>query len=188
MAPKNQRMKDLKNFAAKFLPTFITESERGCVLLAAALVEGHLEKMLTAKLVKVPEKEDPLLNLYFARKIELAYRLGLISDRFRRDLNLLKDIRNYFAHNVFDCDFENEYIKTKLSELQSSFSFLDIIFKVVMEDSVTAGQDFEGTEAKKKFLLLMVFFLGNLESSAYRAGQPIDPAEPEVIYIEKGDS
>jgi len=187
MASKGQRMKDLQRVTTEFLPTFGAETDRGCVLLAAALMEGHLEKMLTTKLVKTPEKEDPLLDLYFGRKIALAYRLGLISEKLRRDLNALKDIRNHFAHNIFDCDFQNSYIKGKLSEFKKSFAHLEGLLemlRVIAKRVKEIDMALRGTAPKAEFLVFMLALQIDLKVAANRIKQSIDRAETENAFLD----
>jgi len=182
MASKDHRKKDLQRAVSEFLPAFAAESDRGCVLLVAAIAEGHLEEMLRAKLVKVPEKEDALLDLHFAPKINLAYRIGLISENLCRHLIILKDIRNHFAHNIFDCDFENHYVRAKLSELGEGLPS----YEEVVDLLHTAAKDVEPlsmvvqeTKAKTMFLLHVCSLLVNLDAATRRIEQRINPAQAE---------
>src|SRR3989304_4581866 len=85
---------------------FDKESDRASVILTAALLENSLEEMVKAMLVPSASAEDPLFDGAtaplgdFSSKIEIALRLGLISDQFARDLHIIRKIRNAFAHNI----------------------------------------------------------------------------------------
>jgi DNA-binding MltR family transcriptional regulator len=50
----------------------------------------------------------------------MCYRLGLLSDRYVRDLNLIRKIRNEFAHNIQGCDFNHTSIYSRIQELDKS--------------------------------------------------------------------
>lgn len=89
------------------------ESDRGCVLVATALIEDLLEMAFKAhfrsdgtRRSDLFEGQGPLSSL--SNKIELAYFLELIDDRQRSGLHLLRKIRNDCAHLfepiVFDSD------------------------------------------------------------------------------------
>ncbi len=84
------------------------ESDRGAVMVEAAFLDRALENTLKARFVPTTsEKDASISNLHFAVKINLAYRVGLISSKFRDDLLKIKDIRNDFAHDIEGCDFNN---------------------------------------------------------------------------------
>jgi len=54
------------------------------------------------------------------QKIDVAYRLGLISNKFSRDLHIISRIRNDFAHNIAGCDFQNPSVKSRIETLNRS--------------------------------------------------------------------
>jgi hypothetical protein len=78
------------------------------VILAAAVMEEYLEKMLESKLVRIPGDEDHLFDGInatkgtFSAKIRVAHRLGLISKTLHDSLDIVRKNRNDFAHNVFE--------------------------------------------------------------------------------------
>jgi hypothetical protein len=94
----------LREFLA-FLPSFNSESQRGGVLIACSFVDEQLRRMLQAFLRDTPEV-DKLLEGYnaplgtFSSRITAAYCMGLISDAEHEDCNILRKIRNEFAHRV----------------------------------------------------------------------------------------
>lgn len=53
----------------------------------------------------------------FSSRIELSYLLGLIGEQTRRDLNLIRKIRNEFAHTSNPISFETESIRNRCLEL-----------------------------------------------------------------------
>jgi DNA-binding MltR family transcriptional regulator len=83
------------------------ESDRGCVLVGAAILEEGLDALLTAGFVeeKIVAKASigPLfaaggpLGSFWA-KIQLAHALGLLSSDTHHDLESVRRLRNRFAH------------------------------------------------------------------------------------------
>jgi DNA-binding MltR family transcriptional regulator len=99
------------------------ETDRGCALMAAAYLDFELQRLLEAtflenkKISKVLfDYNGPLSN--FSSKIDIAYMMGLISDLARRDLHILRKIRNDFAHRHEKFDFEQTKISDRCNELQ----------------------------------------------------------------------
>ena len=82
-------------------------SDRSCVIVAAAYIDELLEYLLK-NFVYSPssEKEDKdLFSGYgplssFSSKILLSYRLGLISNYEYKTLQIIRKIRNTFAHDI----------------------------------------------------------------------------------------
>lgn len=116
-----------KNHWFNFLiQEFEKESDRACVVLAASLLDSALETVLSTYLVPVATGPDTLLDGAtapvgtFSAKIDLAYRTGLISSRFARDLHLIRRIRNDFAHNISSCSFEDASVRSRALELARS--------------------------------------------------------------------
>jgi len=105
---------------------FSKESDRASVILAAAMLEQELESLLRLRLVPSPNQEDALFDTpnapisSFSAKIELAYRVGIISPRTARELHLVRRIRNDFAHNITGCTFENAAVQNRVVELVKS--------------------------------------------------------------------
>jgi DNA-binding MltR family transcriptional regulator len=109
-----------------FVQEFAKETDRACVILAAAMIEQALDVLIRTRLVPTPSQEDPLLDgpyaplATFSAKIEASHRLGIISPGFARDLHLIRRIRNEFAHNVTGCDFTDASVRSRIAELARS--------------------------------------------------------------------
>ena len=89
------------------LTTFILglaqEGERALVIGGAARVDVELEKLLKSIMRHHPGGKDDLFDSdrplgIFSAKINLAYRLGLIDDGIEHALQMIRKIRNDFAH------------------------------------------------------------------------------------------
>ncbi len=91
----------------------LSGSDRSCAVLAAAILDDRLDRLLKAVLLPGAAKgEDRLLGRggvadSFSARIELAYRVGLLSANVRKALDWLREIRNEAAHRTefsFDAD------------------------------------------------------------------------------------
>lgn len=109
---------------------FKKESDRAAVILIAAIFDEKLTTLLKATLVPIPTSKDDFFDgvnapiSTFSSKIDLSYRLGLISPQFTRDLHLIRKIRNILAHDIYDCNFENKSIKSRIMELSKSCTMI----------------------------------------------------------------
>lgn len=99
------------------------ESDRGAVIVAAALIEDELQSIIKARLISSLERDDELFDgryapiSTFAAKIDFAYRLGLIPSDVRKTFHLLRKMRNDFAHLPSKVDFSDNSVKNRLREL-----------------------------------------------------------------------
>jgi hypothetical protein len=79
-------------------------SDRACAVIAAVTLDESLKTILQKHLLPPQKpKEDRLLGRSglldsFSARTELAWRLGLVTDRLRNSLDDLRDVRNLAAH------------------------------------------------------------------------------------------
>ncbi len=126
--------KELFEYASSFQASLRKESERGSAIICATLMEESLKKIIKAKLVPSPERNDELLDgAYtplnnFSAKIDLAYRIGLIDLNQKSSFHLIRRIRNEFAHSSDEINFESPIIKDRIRELlRLNKGILDIL-------------------------------------------------------------
>jgi DNA-binding MltR family transcriptional regulator len=109
---------------------FAKESDRAAVILTAAMLDNALYQLLRTVLVADTSSTDELLEganaplSTFSSRIHAAYRLGLLSKRFARDLHLVRNIRNAFAHNITGCAFDEGGVRSRVTELGRSLNIL----------------------------------------------------------------
>lgn len=89
----------------KLIQSMLKESERAVVIMAAARLDAELETLLKHLLIPHPGGDDPLFDGdrmlgTFSAKIGMAYRLGAIDNDFEHALQILRKIRNDFAHQL----------------------------------------------------------------------------------------
>lgn len=104
--------------------TLLTEeTDRGCALMAAAYLDVALEKLIKANLVNNERVTKEVFAHNgslgsFSSRINFAYLLGLISNTTRGNLNILRKIRNDFAHIASSISFKTPAISSRCNELR----------------------------------------------------------------------
>ncbi len=117
------------------------ESDRGSVIISAVILEDILQKMLKIRLISSVNKDDELFDSTYApinnfsAKIDLAYRVGLIRPHIRSSLHLIRKTRNEFAHSLLSSGFEENSVKSRISELfKVNKNILDSMWKDLKEE------------------------------------------------------
>lgn len=103
----------------------VNESDRGCVLVAAALLDEFLEETIRAR---VEENEvsntttkslfdlnGPLAN--FSSKILICRSFGIIDETSFHDLMIIRKLRNTFAHATDEANFLSTEVKQKVRSM-----------------------------------------------------------------------
>lgn len=105
------------------------ESDRGCVIFSAAILEDGLEQLLRAICrtddPSVDRIVDSLFQTYapfstFSAKIHVTYALGLIPKDLREILDLIRKIRNDFAHKKGSVTFQTPECQPRLQALRKA--------------------------------------------------------------------
>lgn len=106
--------------------TLVKESDRGCVILAGALLSEALEDLLKSvcrqELADVKSTVDPLFQGYaplstFSARIQLTFALGLLPRAFRDKIEIIRRLRNDFAHDWGPIDFNDPRCVSRLKLL-----------------------------------------------------------------------
>jgi hypothetical protein len=117
----------------KIAESLKVESDRGCVLVVAALVENALEEHIAARLIQKIDKKDELMSsnkpIYsFCSKIDFAYRLGIIPIHERKIYHRLRELRNECAHSIEQQDFAKNHFKDKMNNIIQEYPLIwDVI-------------------------------------------------------------
>lgn len=107
----------------KFNEQLKAESNRGAVIVGAALIDESLEQLLKARLAPHKGKEDELFDIPYAplstlsAKIDFAYRVGIIRASVKSTCHLLRKVRNDFAHSSGNLDFNSPKVQGRIREL-----------------------------------------------------------------------
>jgi len=103
-----------------------TESDRGCALIAANLLENTLEMTINCHIADGGKKfrdsffvssGAPLST--FAAKIKMGFALAIYDDEVLKAFGIVKDVRNAFAHALRPLDFEHPTIVASCKKLHS---------------------------------------------------------------------
>ena len=91
---------------------------------AALMIEDYIGSYLRSFMVEDSEI-DKLFDGFgpfadFMKRIECAYAFGFISKEHRKDLNLIRKIRNHFAHHPLDAAFDKSPIIDWCGNLSTS--------------------------------------------------------------------
>jgi len=109
---------------AKFVMELQQETDRGLPLVGAALVDELLQETLRAFFCQgradgklLDEPNAPLGSL--SSRAQACYSLGLIDDYEYTEIELIRKVRNEFAHSKHGISFQNERVKGLCSSLRS---------------------------------------------------------------------
>lgn len=106
----------------------LSESDCGCLLLASSFIDVLLEKMIRNKLIGLSKPSNADLETLldaeanapvgsFGARITLARTLGLIDDRTRTTLRMMKKLRNEAAHSWENFAFTEANVEKLVREL-----------------------------------------------------------------------
>lgn len=116
-----------------FLDASNSETDRGRALVASSLIEEMLEEVIKAFLLENAATRNlfeaanaPLSTL--SAKTSASRALGLISADEFRDIEIVRKIRNAFAHSVL-CSFDDTKIKDWACGLKVGLTCLDALDK-----------------------------------------------------------
>jgi DNA-binding MltR family transcriptional regulator len=101
------------------------ESDRGLVLSMSAFMEDSLGLVLKKYLKSVATTNELIEGFNaplgtFSARAKLAYSLGLISEKQYKDINLIRKIRNEFAHSWHITSLEDAKVSANVEALSES--------------------------------------------------------------------
>ena len=112
----------------EFFTEFANESDRAAAVLSAAYIDELLKNLIANFLVddeKVVEKLlDPKKSPHaplgtFSARITAAFCLGLIDRVQYDDLNIIRQIRNLFAHSLHGVTFKSAEVVKEVKKLKA---------------------------------------------------------------------
>ncbi len=128
------RAKEFTDEANVFMKQFMEESDRGAALVGAAYLDELLTQLFKAKMLLTDKLSKELFQGFgpfnsVSAKIKTAYCLGWIGSETFHDFNLVRTIRNKFAHAHAPVTFADASIRALCSELKIPKSDPTWIFK-----------------------------------------------------------
>ncbi|ANP65621.1 MULTISPECIES: DUF4145 domain-containing protein [Vibrio] len=144
------------------------ESDRGAVLIAASMIDVALENLIKEKLVDSDKKRDPIFEHNgslgtFSSKIEISYRLGLITSKQQLMFNTFRKLRNVFAHSSTPLSLDDGPIRDQLEAMfahnpELKNLYIDAVQATNKHHNIPQ-EDTCNTLRSGRFLLNMVFSL-----------------------------
>ena len=109
MTSHSQIFEEIIQESSSLLRDVTTSNDRASAITAAAVLDDLLDLLLRVRMLKDDKIVGEFLDsntFSFSVRIDLCYSLGLISKLERRDLHLVRKIRNDFAHSRKPSCFE----------------------------------------------------------------------------------
>ncbi|MFJ4056720.1 hypothetical protein ACIPZC_25200 [Pseudomonas sp. NPDC089743] len=164
------------------------ESDRGTVVLAAAWLDESLTAILTSYMAPVQKKDDLLAPGRalgdFGTKILLAERLRLVHPSLLRSLDMIRKLRNDFAHIASDLNFETQSVKARINNFfQENTDLIQIMGESLAAGGLIIG---EGKAITKEHMLshlstkkLFGYLCAWLNAALALVKFHLKPAEPQ---------
>ena len=161
----------------------LEERGRGAVLVGVARVDAALEHLLQAVLAPATAKNDglflpdrPLGSI--GAKVALASRMGLIDNGVERALNVLRKLRNAFAHSTESASLADPVHSSRLMEVYELARANPLWAPL---ETVLAAQPPTDRgpldQALRDYILLITILVAFLEATA----QQLKPIQPAVV-------
>jgi hypothetical protein len=164
---------------AKFFEDFMQESDRAALVLGAAQMDALLEDILRKRLI------EPKSDLFghngafgtFSARIEATHATGVIDKEFANRLNLVRKIRNSYAHEIGAVDLEGTSVSQQIAELAKAFSSTDFWSTKLAQ----AGEIYKkgGNSLTLRFAIALL--VANLAMIARTVGQ-IDASTARPVF------
>ncbi len=141
----NEFMEDKRNNLNEynwneFFEEFQKETPRAAVIVSGAFLDSLLRDLLSSYMVDDRKVVNELLGTEhysetplgsFGARIKTAYCLGLISKLEYNDLQLIKNIRNRFAHKLHGYSFDDKEIIKWCDHIQTPKIFNDTFLSIL---------------------------------------------------------
>lgn len=123
---------DRKRFIAAWAGDLEEESDRAAPILAVAMLEELLDRLIRTRIRGGRRLSDKLLEgqgalATFSARIDGVYAFGLISADERNDLHLIRRVRNRFAHEPESLTFRDQEIVEWSRSLECGELFADFM-------------------------------------------------------------
>lgn len=158
------------------------QSDRDAAIIAAAIIENVLERLIKAKFVsRSVQRENAMFSnggalQNLSAKIQIGAAFGMFSEKFGDDLNRIKDIRNVFAHAATFVDFNTP----EIAVLVQDFTAMQVLSE--RPPSPLENPNFLHEAAKRNFIFAATMAVIMMDMSIMDAGgEPVyaDRPRPE---------
>lgn len=175
MTSKKEALEDaVKHLDSEgFMAEAENETDRGLAILAAAQLDVGLGKMLRSHIVddSTADKlllEDRAVLSSLSARLNAAYGFGWLSAMEFNDINIIRDVRNKFAHRLHGLTFETQAIRDRTYKLQS----MGRVIERVTARAITVQ---EAYEPRAYFLASTITLLSFLHVAVMKERPQIPP-------------
>ena len=170
------------------------ESDRGAALVGCSVLEESLEQLLRSRMSGAADTKhiDGLFSGYgplatFAAKSSLCYALGFIDEAVFRDLEIIRRIRNRFAHDHASSEFFDSATFQQLCAIQPTYPIgtpdyagatLAELKQEILDFYPADGLEPESVEmsgARAKFLITVQILCGRIRLQGNGPNQSLQP-------------
>lgn len=110
----------------RLVANLVNEADRVAAIVAASFLERAIKDAIVSRLKR--QDEETLGKLFedsrsgplatFDAKIRMAYALGIFGPITKHDFDLIRRIRNTFAHSITDVSFDADEVKKAVASLR----------------------------------------------------------------------
>lgn len=131
------------NFGDFSYPDLEKESDRSCVIVAAAVIDGILEEILRSHIKKYSVSNSLLKSIFdmsgpisnFSSKIIICRSFGLIDEIAYHDLMIVRKLRNSFAHSSESASFLSKDTRQKVRSMYQTQEHMKTTHKEFLENN-----------------------------------------------------
>lgn len=153
------------------------ETDRGCAMIVASHLDYLLGEVLRSYMIRDADHQSEIEQFFkdngflgsFGTRIRLARYLNIISSELRKDLDIIRRIRNDFAHHLKFEDFNTASIKDRCLNLRHDF----------LEDSQNPRERFINTANN---LIVIIDFLRTNSLGVFISGG--NPRSVEIALLQ----
>ncbi len=144
------------------------KNDRGAAILVVTNVENALRICLQNILVNQDVLHDNLFGINapmssFDSKIRMSYALGIIGSEMRKNLDVIRSVRNAFAHSQIPITFETKEVSNAAALLRKP----DLVHANLIEDTVFAHDWEISITTRMKFITICNIMATNLARYAH---------------------
>ena len=176
-----------------YYEALIEESDRGCVLVGASMLEYLMEKLIREKLflatkgsirkvaIALFERNGPFSS--FWSKMNFIYAIGFIRKDYYHDLDIIRKIRNEVAHNFDVVSFSDEKIASNTKRLKSFEKAVNTMVSVSDNNTNTKNTEIVDKAETERFNFIMSvsYVAGILETQI----DDLNVLAPIIIAMQK---
>ncbi len=143
----------------KMVDDYHSESDRAAGVLAGSFIDEYTKKYLRSIMISDPKTEE-MLNGYgplssFSARIDCLYAFGFIDKDVYTNLNIIRKIRNHFAHHPEQTSFDDSPISDFCSNLSTA--------KPMVLSDKDGDREFRVEKRKNQYLLAITIIVGDMD-------------------------